>query len=162
MRTMRFCAIFLAIAAPALPARAAETLTVQVREAVLRASASMLAAPVNKVPYATPVAVEERAAGWARVTPPAGPAGWVHESALTRKKLQLAAGGETTAAGASTREVALAGKGFNEQIEKEMRKTNTAADFSWVDRMEKMQVSAARLSEFLREGGVLPPSGDGQ
>lgn len=161
MRMQRLGSILLAAGVLAIPARAAEQLTVQVREAVLRASPSMLGEPVNRVPYATPVAVEERKAGWARVTPPAGAAGWVHESALTRKRLQLAAGDASVASGASTREVALAGKGFSEQIEKEFRKTASAADFTWVDRMGKMQVSAARLAEFLRKGGLTPP-GDGQ
>ncbi len=73
--------------------------------------------------------------------------------------LALRGGDETVAAGASTREVALAGKGFSEEVEREFRKTNAEADFQWVDRMERFVVDYSRVAAFLREGGVAPKGG---
>jgi len=149
----------LAAAGIAAAVAAAETLNVQVREAPLRASASMLAPPVATAKYGDAVTVEQRTAGWARVKTAAGASGWVHESALTKKRIQLQAGEQTVAGGASVQEVALAGKGFSEEVEKEYRKENKTADYAWVDRLEKMAVSPDRIAAFLREGGVAAPGG---
>jgi hypothetical protein len=137
----------------------AETLSIQVREATLRASPSALGAPVGAAKYTEPVTVEERRGGWVRVRTAAGATGWVHESAVTAKRLVLRAGDETVATGASVREVALAGKGFNEEIEQAFRKGSVRADYSWVDRMEALAMPTARIAAFLREGGVAPKGG---
>ncbi len=137
----------------------AETLNVQVREVTLRASPSALGVPVGAAKYAEPVTVEERRPGWVRVRNAAGVSGWVHESAVTAKRIALRAGSETVAAGASAREVALAGKGFSEEIEREFRKANKDADYTWVDRMETFAVAPSRIAAFLREGGVVTKGG---
>jgi len=136
----------------------AETLNVQVRQAVLRASPSMLAAPVGQIGYAETVRVEERRPGWVRVRATGGMTGWLHESAVTRRSLTLQAGAETVAAGASAREVALAGKGFSEEVERVYRQ-EASADYTWVDRMEQWALNPAQLAAFLDEGGVRPQGG---
>ncbi len=152
-------ALAVTIATTAVAAARAERLNVQVREAVLRATPSALGAPVASAKYAEPVTVEERRPGWVRVRTAAGVSGWLHESAVTARRLALRGGDETVAAGASTREVALAGKGFSEEVEREFRKTNAQADFQWVDRMERFVVDYSRVAAFLREGGVAPKGG---
>ena len=136
----------------------AETLNVQVRQAVLRAAPSMLAAPVGQIGYAEAVQVVERRPAWVRVRAGTGLTGWLHESAVTRRQLTVQAGAETVAAGAGAREVALAGKGFSEEIEQAYRK-EVSADYTWVDRMERWAMSPARLAAFLEEGGVRPQGG---
>jgi len=153
-------AAVLAVGGALAAAAAAETLNVQVREATLRVSASTLARPVATVPYGETVTVEQRSGGWAQIKTAAGAVGWVHESALTKKRIRLQAGEETVARGASAQEVALAGKGFSEEIEKEYRKTNQNMDYSWVDRLERMAVAPNRLMDFLREGGLKAPGGE--
>lgn len=159
MKTRRWLAF-----APALLLASAsfaqETLQVQLREATLRASASSLAQPVAVAKLGDSLTVEQRAGSWIRVRTAAGETGWVHESAVTRRRIQWRAGEETVAARASVGEVALATKGFSEQIEQEYRKTKKDADYSTVDRVERKAVPPERLIAFLREGGLKIPGGE--
>ncbi|PID37580.1 MAG: peptide-binding protein, partial [Proteobacteria bacterium] len=106
------------------------------------------------VAYGAKVTVQKRQGPWVEVTDAAGHQGWLHESALSQKKLKLVSGSIEAGTGASGEEVALAGKGFNETVEKEYRKQNADLDYSWVDRMEKMVVTAPEMETFLRQGGI--------
>ena len=60
---------------------------------------------------------------------------------------------------ASSDEIALAGKGFNKQVEGEFRAKNTNLDFSWIDRMETYVVSQAQMQYFIKAGGLSPEGG---
>jgi hypothetical protein len=91
------------------------------------------------------------------VTTADGKTGWLHESALSKKPIALRAGTTDAATGASSDEVALAGKGFNEQVEAKLRKEGTL-DYTWVDRMSAFKVDANEISQFLKEGHL--PGGD--
>ena len=57
---------------------------------------------------------------------------------------------------ASSDEVALAGKGFSQEIETEYKKQNRSLDYAWVDRMLTFKVSDADALRFLQEGGLEP------
>ncbi len=131
-----------------------EILSVQVRATQLRAKPSFLGARQADVAYGAKVTVQKRQGPWVEVTDAAGHQGWLHESALSQKKLKLVSGSIEAGTGASGEEVALAGKGFNETVEKEYRKQNADLDYSWVDRMEKMVVTAPEVETFLRQGGI--------
>jgi hypothetical protein len=61
--------------------------------------------------------------------------------------------------GASGEELAVAGKGFNADVEKEFKVDHADIDFTWVDTMEQMKVSPQELMSFLTEGGVQPQMG---
>ncbi len=133
---------------------AAETLSVQVRSADVRTTPSFLATVAGALAYGQRVAVDERSGSWVRVRTEDGRlTGWVHNSALTRSVVTLRPG-ETPAQAASSGELALAGKGFNADVEKQFRAANRNVDFSWVDRMERQAVPPARLAAFLAEGGL--------
>ena len=96
---------------------------------------------------------------WVKVTGPDGKLqGWVSASALTTKKIELAAGSENVQQGASSGEVALAGKGFNETVEKQYR-ADGKLDYTWVDKMEKITVSPEQLSKFISDGGLSAEGG---
>jgi len=84
--------------------------------------------------------------------------GWVSLSALQDKTIVLKSGSENVAQGASTGEVALAGKGFNESVEKEY-KSEGKVDYTWVDRMEQIVVSPDQLAAFINQGGLASPDG---
>ena len=60
---------------------------------------------------------------------------------------------------ASSDEIALAGKGFNEQVEGEFKKKNPNIDFKQIDRMEKIVVSQNNMQQFLKSGGLSPKGG---
>lgn len=138
---------------------AGEQLSVQVRTAKVRAKPSFLGAPVGELSYGAVVTVQGRQGPWVQVTGPAKLTGWLHESALTQGKLAMQSGGGAVGTGASGSEVALAGKGFNAEVEKEYRKENGDLDYTWVDRMEKIVVTPAEAERFLGEGRIRQPQG---
>ena len=149
----------LAVAAP-VHARPAE-MSVQVREGQVRASPSFLAAVSATLPYATRVTVEAEKGPWMKVRA-AGPdaaAGWMHGSSLTRKRLKISAGDADADVAASSGELALAGKGFNSDVEAEFKERNKDVDFTWVDKMEKIVVPVETRKQFLQDGRVEPETG---
>ncbi len=134
-------------------------MSVQVREGPLRDRPSFLGAVVSTVAYGDRVIVERAQGPW-RYVASAGQAGWIHESALTRERIVLTAG-EEDVAGVTTQEMALAGKGFNAEVEGEFRAQHEDIDFAWVDYMETLGKSPSRLVQFLRAGGVEPVAREG-
>lgn len=144
-------ALLLVLAAAAVCT--AEQMSVVVREAQVRATPTFLGKIVATLAYADRVTVLERQGGWVKVTAPSGAEGWVHASALTEKRVALQAGGERVAQGASSSEVALAGKGFNKQVE-ERFKEEEQLDYTWVDRMETFVESPEEIAAFLAEGDL--------
>ena len=131
---------------------AASAMSVQVNEAQMRGTPSFFGAVVADLSYGDRVEVLEQGRGWIRVRSDAGDTGWVQESALTDKRVVLSSGGNVQS-GASTDEVALAGKGFNSDIEREYR-SQSDLDFTWVDRMEGFGKSPEELASFLVEGDL--------
>lgn len=142
-----------------MPAQARMEMSVQVREGQLRDRPSFLGAVVAPVAYGARVRVEREQGPW-RYVNYATSEGWIHESALTRQRIMLAAGEEDAAGAATAQEMALAGKGFNAEVEGEFRAQHKGIDFAWVDHMEKLGKSPVRLTRFLQEGGV-QPAGEG-
>jgi uncharacterized protein YgiM (DUF1202 family) len=138
----------------AVCAWAAQQMNVQVKETQMRAKASFLGASVAKLTYGTQVTVLEQKAPWVRVRATGGREGWVHQSALTTKKVQLASGGKNADTGAGNDELALAGKGFSADVEKTFQEQNADLDYTWVDRMETWTVSAEQTESFLAAGKV--------
>ncbi|HTO21218.1 MAG TPA: SH3 domain-containing protein, partial [Spirochaetia bacterium] len=98
--------------------------------------------------------VDDSNKAWLKVTGPDGKlTGWVSASALTTKKIVLAAGSENVQQGASSGEVALAGKGFNEDVEQKY-KSEGKLDYTWVDKMETYNPSPDQVAAFLQQGGL--------
>lgn len=141
-----------------LPAAPAAVMSVQIREGQVRASPSFLAKPVAGVAYGQQVEVMETRGDWSRVRAGAH-SGWIHTTSLSRKKLTLRAGDEEVSSTASNKEIALAGKGFTEDLEAQYRNQHPASEFKEVDRMEKIKFDPEALLRFLREGGVEPKAG---
>jgi hypothetical protein len=86
----------------------------------------------------------------------------MHASALTTKTIVLKAGAQNVRTSATGGELALAGKGFSEEIEKQYKNLNHHLDYTWVDRMEKLQVSPEQMQAFLKQGNVVPREGGAQ
>jgi glutamate-1-semialdehyde aminotransferase len=83
----------------------------------------------------------------------------MHKSALTTKKVSMSAGTTTAKTAASSDELALAGKGFSAQVEKEYQAKNKNLNFAAVDRMEKIKISPTDMQKFLDAGYVKPTEG---
>ncbi len=137
----------------------ADTLNIQVRKGKLRQQPSFLGKIVAEVSYGDSLRILREQGEWVMGQTDAGTAGWIHVSALTDDKIVLAAGQGEVSTGASSDELALAGKGFNAQVEAEFRAQNREIDFTWVDRMEKFTVSPEEMAGFLQLGRVVPPAG---
>ena len=139
-------------------AYAGQNMNVQVKEAVLRDKPSFLGATVAKLSYGDPVSVSEEQSGWSKVSA-RGTQGWIHTSALTKKKIKPATGGGAVGTAASGDELALAGKGFSKEVEAEYKAQNKDVDFSDVDRMEKIVIPEKEMRAFLAEGQVVAGQG---
>jgi hypothetical protein len=138
-------------------------MSVQVKEAPLRATPSFLAKTAAALPYGSRVAVMETQGAWQRVQTPNGKhTGWLHSSALTPKRIELEAGTEDAGTAASSDELVLAGKGFNSDVEAEFRARNADVDFTWVNRMETFNVPADEKQQFIEVGGLRIREGGAQ
>ncbi len=135
-------------------------MSVQVKEAQLRSAPSFLGKVVVTVAYTTSVEVLEEKGDWMRVVPKESSVeGWMHASALTKKKILLKPGAEDIKRAATSDEVSLAGKGFNADVEEEFKEKNPGANYAAVDSMEKIVVSQQQMREFIHKGGITPEGG---
>jgi len=135
-------------------------MSVQVQDGKLRADPSFLGKITGSVAYGDEVTVIRQQDPWLFVSTRSGQlSGWIHSSALTEKEIVLRAGDANVQKTASQREIALAGKGFNPQVENEYRRRNPNLDFEWVDRMERIIISDAEIRQFVKDGKLSPEGG---
>lgn len=152
----------LLIAALAAPAAGGNAMSVQVRQGQVRQTPSFLGRIVATLSYGDRVETLGESKGWVRIAVPGkGATGWIHGSALTEKRIALRGGSRSEQAAASRGELALAGKGFNSDVEAEFKKKNRNLDFASIDRMQAIRVPQETISAFVRDGG-LTPAGGGQ
>jgi Bacterial SH3 domain len=154
--------IFLLIGLSAFPAFAVEQkmMSVQVKKGEIRSTPSFLGGIVARVSYGDRVNVLEEKGPWVKVAiPERNKEGWIHSSALTVKKIVFYAGAKDVQTSASSNELALAGKGFNKQVENEFKEKNPNINYAWIDRMEKFVVSEKEIKQFLKEGKLSPKGG---
>lgn len=136
-----------------------EMFSVQIRDGRLRARPSFLGKITGPVAYGDRVAVAARRGAWWRVATQDGREGWLHQSALTSKTIQLKAGTRDVRTGATEDELALAGKGFNSQVEAAYRRRHPGLDYTRLDRMAADRVSPEQMTAFLIEGELEPEGG---
>jgi len=165
MRQRAFIIITAAIlsAACLLPANTAarqKKMSIQVKTGQLRSTPGYFSRVVTRLDYAAKVIVLEEKGDWLKVKPDGGTTtGWIHKSALTKKRLKLSAGKTDISNTVTTDEQALAGKGFNSDVEAQFKKENKEIDFTWVDKMEKIKIPPEELKKFLEEGDIKPLNG---
>ena len=137
---------------------AAATMSVQVKDAPVRATPSFVGQVVGSFAYGDQVEVQQTQGAWSKVAR-AGVSGWMHTSALSSKKIVLAAGQEQAKVAASGDELALAGKGFNSDVEAQFKAGHKDIDFTWINRMEKIRIPSSEMQVFLKDGDVTPKEG---
>ena len=130
----------------------AENLYVKVQSARLRKEPKFYSATIVFLKAGESVEKISSQAGWYLVKTAGGIKGWLHSSAVQSKKVDLVTMDKSLKAKASADEVALASKGFNEQVEKEYKARHKDISFAWVDRMLAFKVSPEQLRKFLKEG----------
>lgn len=137
-------------------AEAQKIMTVQVREGQLRATPSHFGKITAKIFYGDGVTVLEEKGDWKRVSVADGKGqGWLHGRALTSKRTILKAGRSQAGTSVSQDEIALAGKGFSEEVEKEYRKNNANLDYAWINRMETIRISPRQMENFVEDGRLV-------
>ena len=137
-------------------------MSVQVKKCQLRKRPSFMANIVGRLDYGDRVILARESHSWAQVVCEGKKfSGWVHISALTTKKIILNPNSEEAKGSASSEEIALAGKGFNEQVEEKFKQAHQNIDFTWVDKMQKFVISPKEIQVFLRQGGLRLEGGDG-
>jgi SH3-like domain-containing protein len=151
-RYVLLLSVFLTAGAGALSA-APKSMSVTVRETQARATPSFLGAVLVVLAYGDRVDVLEEQRDWIKVSLPGGKQGWVNRSALTEKRVVLQAGSAPVEESASSSEVALAGKGFNKEVEAQYKAENDL-DYTWVDRMEGFVVPPEQILAFVETGGL--------
>jgi hypothetical protein len=163
MKSRAFLMVVLALVAASAFAADSGQLSVTVKEAQVRATASALGKLVGVLAYGDKVTVLDQPAGapagWLMVKSADGKLqGWVKSAALTKKEIAMSAGSKTASQTASSGDVALAGKGFNKDVEAQY-KQEQKLDYTWVDRMETFTVLPEQVAAFLTAGGLTEQGG---
>jgi hypothetical protein len=150
------CLMLLGVLFVASATGAQKIMNVQVREGQLRATPSHLGAIVSRLPHGNEVTLVESRGDWRKVFAEGGKSqGWMHVSALTSKKITLKPGENIMGRSVTHDEIALAGKGFSEDVENSYRTANKNLDYTWIDRMESVKASPEQMSKFIDEGGLI-------
>jgi uncharacterized protein YgiM (DUF1202 family) len=116
---------------------------VAVESLAVKDSAGFFSRDLGALTLGSEVAVTREDGKWTQIR--AGNlSGWVSSSGLSTRRV-IAAGSSVTPT-----EVALAGKGFSTEVEREYR--NSGLDYSMVDFMEQMNIPVPELQQFVTEG----------
>jgi uncharacterized protein YgiM (DUF1202 family) len=152
----RKIALLLGVAALATAALAASrNLTVSVDEAKIRRKKQFFAPVVATVHLGQTLEAGDHEDGWYSVSYN-GQEGWLHESAVAGKASSVKAGKWSGSDSATSEEVTLAGKGFNDEVEKSYKKGHADLDFKTVDKIANRSIPEPDLRTFMKAGKTLP------
>ncbi|MDH4231391.1 MAG: hypothetical protein OEW04_05095 [Nitrospirota bacterium] len=134
----------------------AETAKVITKENALREDCRFLSPVKARLKYGDQLEILSGDADWfnARYK---NKKGCIHSSAVKEKKISLAGLAAPGSEPATEDEVALAGKGFNPQVEDSYKNRHADLDFRKVDSIEKYRISEEELFTFIRKGGLHQP-----
>lgn len=126
------------------------------RENALRENCRFFAPIKKKVLLHDIVDIVSREGDWLKVKFK-GIAGCIHKSAVDEKNIDISGVSGAKSHGASGSEVALAGKGFNPQVEKSYREKHPDLDFRSVDGIEASRPGDETIRKFISSGGLNQP-----
>lgn len=133
-----------------------ETMRVVTKENALREECRFFAPIRVSLKYNDPVDIISREGDWFRASSK-GIRGCIHRTAVQEKSVSLTGSPGGKPGSASQDEIALAGKGFNPQVENSYRRKNPSQNYTAVDRIESFRVSDENLLKFIREGKLQVP-----
>lgn len=152
----------LAVSAWAANIKPGTEMSVEVKSTDMRGTASFFGTITGPLKYGDRITVLDSSGAWVKVHhASSGREGWVNSNVLTKKKIALTAGAATET-GASSGELAIAGKAFNKEVEGNFKAQHKDIDFTWVDRMADIKNDPATLEKFLKEGGLKAGQGGAQ
>jgi hypothetical protein len=144
-----FCLILFVAGFAAAQVGAGGTLYVSVRTLTLKSDTGLFASNKGNLNYGDRVTVTKVEGKYVEVrsTADSSLAGWAATSNFSVRQIVSA-----SSSTASAREVALAGKGFSQEVENSYNSQQTDLNYADVDRTEAITVSAEDLKKFLEEG----------
>lgn len=129
----------------------AETVTVITKQNAIRESCRFFSPVKATVHHNDVLEVISQSGDWYQVSFK-GVQGCIHKTAVEKKSISLGklvgSGGQST----SGEEVALAGKGFNPQVEAAYKGQNPGLNFQAVNKIENYKVSENELMNFIERG----------
>ena len=133
-------------------AKVGNTMYISVEKTTLKEKPSFFSNDSENVFYGDAVVIVEEKGKWAKVrlNIDYSTIGWINTSSLTKKKIVSS----SNKVSASTEELALAGKGFNAEIESEYKKSDIV-NYDAVDKLEKNMVSFTLVMDFMKSGMLL-------
>lgn len=153
MKRILFC-MMMAMSLAAFAGTTPKEVSVTAKEGNVKVKADHMSKNVEVVVYGDKLKVVSKENDWFQVTTSSGKSGWIHISATTTKKIKLEKDAQVGDKSASNDEVALAGKGFNKQVEQAYVQDNpeVARAFQQVNQIEARKVPLAQLSAFIKQG----------
>jgi uncharacterized protein YgiM (DUF1202 family) len=150
--------IFLFLVLPARPAdQPAQEMVVQTKDCVIRSGPSFLSEPAGSLKYGDGITVVEESGPWRKIALPGNKlSGWIHVTALSPPKAEFKAGTSQASSRISSGEVALAGRGFDAEVEARLRQSNKDLNYQAVDKIEAAGVKQADVITFVNRGKLLP------
>jgi hypothetical protein len=143
-----FCMVLFAAASAKAQAVKGGTMYVAVKTIELKSSTGFFASTEGTLVYGATVTVLQINGKWAQVRSAANSSisGWTAVLNLSAKRIVSGA-----TSGATANEVALAGKGFNQEIENAY-KAKGSLNYADVDRIESQKVTKKELQDFIIAG----------
>jgi uncharacterized protein YgiM (DUF1202 family) len=121
---------------------------VKTKSADLMKKATTLSTTVTKVSYGAELIVLETDGEWNFVQLSGKPdiKGWIKDSRTTTRKL-------TARTSANAKEIALSGRGFNEEVEN-LYSNSENGNYKAVDEIESIQTDKDNLKKFIKDGNL--------
>ncbi|MDR2782426.1 MAG: hypothetical protein LBB48_01035 [Treponema sp.] len=148
-RFLFFLLIGLAASSTVFAQKKGDVMYVAVKSVNVKSSKGFFASTKGTLSYGTQVTVQSVSGSKVEVT--AGNlTGWVDGSSLTSKRITAS----TASTSASAKEIALAGKGFNEEIEGVYKAENANLEQAYIaiDAVESVVVDNNALKQFIVDG----------
>jgi SH3-like domain-containing protein len=125
-----------------------KTMYVTAKTIEVKTSTAFFAESLGSLAYGAPVSILQEYGKWVQVKSSEPPeiSGWIATASLTSKR--IISGSSTSA---SANEIALAGKGFNQEVENAYRQSGTL-NYAAIDNMEEINIPNRQLFSFLQEG----------
>ncbi len=127
-----------------------ETVYVAVKKAAIKSGTGNFDKVVAQASYGDELIVDKASNKFHRVHKAGDPSvvGWIPATSVTTKKIVTS----SKKVSASADEIALAGKGFSEQVEDGYKTANKKLDYSSVDRLESFRITDSSLKTFIEDG----------
>jgi hypothetical protein len=125
-----------------------KTMYVTAKALEVKSSTAFFSETLGTLSYGAAVSVLKEYGKWVEIKSSDPPviSGWVAAASLTTKRIIT-----SSSTSASANELALAGKGFSQEVENAYRQSGTL-NYAAIDEMEAIAIPQGQLSAFLQEG----------